>query len=105
MTGNNLRAAVAESRYSALAFRNGSTPMPRYYFHLEDGQVLLDDTGSELGDVAAAQNEALRASGDLLRGGRATAHFWNGTPWRMWVTDKPDGEGKTFFTLRFSGEM
>jgi hypothetical protein len=43
--------------------------MPRYYFHLEDGQVLLDDTGSELGDVAAAQNEALRASGDLLRGG------------------------------------
>ena len=40
--------------------------MPRYYFHLEDGRHLLDDTGLDLLDIAAAQNEALRASGDLL---------------------------------------
>jgi hypothetical protein len=39
------------------------------------------------------------------RGLRATAALWNGTPWRMWVTDQPNGEGKTFFTLRFSAEM
>ena len=80
--------------------------MQRYYFHLENGQILLDDAGVELRDIAAAQNEALRASGEILRAGaRATAPLWNGTPWRMWVTDKPNGEGKTFFTLRFSAAM
>jgi hypothetical protein len=79
--------------------------MPRYYFHLENGQSLLDDTGVELPGIAAAQNEALGASVDMLKDRpRATATLWNGTPWRMWVTDKPNGEGKTFFTLRFSAE-
>ena len=43
--------------------------MPRYYFHLEDGQSLLDDTGLHLRDLAAAQDEAVRASGNLLKGG------------------------------------
>jgi uncharacterized protein DUF6894 len=57
--------------------------MPRYYFHLENGQSLLDDAGLDLADIAAAQNEALQASGELL---------------------KPNGEGKTFFTLRLSAE-
>jgi hypothetical protein len=33
--------------------------MTHYYFHLENGQTLLDDTGVELRDIAAAQNEAL----------------------------------------------
>jgi hypothetical protein len=80
--------------------------MTHYYFHLENGQTLLDDTGVELRDIAAAQNEALRASSDIFRAGaRATATLWNGTPWRMWVTDNPKGEGKTFFTLRFSAAM
>ena len=78
--------------------------MPRYYFHLEDGQRLLDDTGLDLADIAAVQNEAVRTSAELLRGGHSGT-LWNGTPWRMWVTDKPKGEGKTFFTLRFSAEM
>jgi hypothetical protein len=80
--------------------------MPCYYFHLENGQSLLDHTGLELSDIAAAQNEALRTSSGIMNGGpRCTATLWNGTPWRMWVTDKPTGEGKTFFTLRFSAEM
>ena len=80
--------------------------MQRYYFHLENGQILLDDTGVEMRDITAAQNEALRASRDILKAGaRTTATLWNGTPWRMWVTDKPDGEGKTFFTLRFLAAM
>jgi hypothetical protein len=79
--------------------------MPRYYFHLEDGQVVLDDTGLELCDIAAAKSEALLTSGELIKdASRATATLWNGTPWRMWVTDNPNGEGKTFLTLRFSAE-
>ena len=39
--------------------------MPRYYFHLGDGQSLLEDTGLHLRDLAAAQDEAVRASGNL----------------------------------------
>jgi Domain of unknown function (DUF6894) len=77
--------------------------MPRYYFHLEDGRRLLDDTGLDLADIAAVQNEAVRASADILKGGPRPT-LWHGTPWQMWVTDKPNGEGKTFFTLRFSAE-
>ena len=76
--------------------------MPRYYFHLEDGQCLLDENGLDLPDIVAAQDEALRTSGDLLRGGEGD--IWNGSAWRLWVTDGPNGQGKTFFTLRFSAE-
>jgi hypothetical protein len=47
--------------------------MPRYYFHLEDGRCLLDDNGLDLPDIVAAQDEALRTSGNLLWGGRATS--------------------------------
>ena len=78
--------------------------MPRYYFHLEDGQSLLDDTGLHLRDLAAAQDEAVRASGNLLKGG-PNGTLWNGIPWRLWVTDGPNREGKTFFTLRFAAEI
>jgi hypothetical protein len=77
--------------------------MPRYYFHLQDGHTLLDSDGLELIDLAAAQKEAVRASADVLKGGPG-ATLWEGTPWRLWVTDKPDGGGQTFFTLRFSAE-
>ena len=45
--------------------------MPRYYFHLEDGQCLLDENGLDLPDIVAAQDEALRTSGNLLKGGGA----------------------------------
>jgi hypothetical protein len=79
--------------------------MPRYYFHFEIGEILHDDIGQELPDIAAAQHEALRATSDFMRGGaRATVNLWNGTPWRVWVTDKPNGEGETFVTLRFSAD-
>jgi hypothetical protein len=79
--------------------------MPRFYFHVENGETLLDETGIELRDIAAAQDEALQASADVLKDGLcAVVALWNGTPWRMWVTDKPNGEGKIFFTLRLSGE-
>jgi hypothetical protein len=79
--------------------------MPRYYFHLQNGELLLDGTGHELPVLAAAQHEALQTSSDILRGGvRATASLWSGTPWRLWVTDSPNGEGKTLFTLSFSAE-
>jgi hypothetical protein len=60
--------------------------MPRYYFHLEDGQCLLDEHGLDLPDIVAAQDEALRTSGNLLKGGSAKRDLWNGAAWRLWVT-------------------
>jgi hypothetical protein len=79
--------------------------MPRFYFHMEDGDTLLDETGAELRDIAAAKDEALQTSADVLKDGlRAGAALWNGMPWQMWVTDKPNGEGKIFFTLRLSAQ-
>ena len=39
--------------------------MPCYYFHLGDGQSLLEDIGLHLRNLAAAQDEAVRASGNL----------------------------------------
>jgi uncharacterized protein DUF6894 len=77
--------------------------MPQYYFHVEDDKRWLDDLGQELPDIAAARTEALRVSGELLKDS-PTVGLWHGTPWRLWVTDKPEGEGTTFFTLRFSAE-
>jgi uncharacterized protein DUF6894 len=78
--------------------------MPRYYFHVEDGRRIFDDVGEDLPDISAAQTEALRASNDVLKGG-PMGSIWRGTPWRLWVTNMPNGEGTTFLTLRFSGEM
>ena len=52
--------------------------MPRSYFHLEDGQCLLDENGLDLPDIVAAQDEALRTSGNLLKGGGAKRDVWNG---------------------------
>jgi hypothetical protein len=79
--------------------------MPRYYFHWENGHILHDGNGLELPDLAAAQHEALETSIDLIKGRVALTTLWNGTPWRMWVTDKPNGDGKTLFTLRLSADM
>lgn len=80
--------------------------MPRYHFHLENGEISLDPVGSELRDLDAAKHVSLLMSGDLLKGGPdATASLWNGIPWRLWVTDEPAGSGNAFFILRFSAEM
>ena len=71
--------------------------MPRYFFHVHDGSSLPDDEGTELRDLYAAQEEAIRLSGELLRdmGGR----FWDGAVWNLEVTDEA---GRILFTLRFS---
>jgi hypothetical protein len=74
--------------------------MPRYYFHIKR---ILDEDGQELENVDAARRLALRASAELLRNG-PKGDFWNGSPWRMWVTDKPKGEGQTLFAVRFAVE-
>ena len=71
--------------------------MPRYFFNVFDGYSSLDMDGTELPDIYTAQNEAIRFSGEILReeGGK----FWNGTEWKLEVTDE---SGTVLFTLHFS---
>jgi hypothetical protein len=73
--------------------------MPRYFFHVQDGQTFLDKEGSELPGLKEVRAEAIMASGEMLRdNGRS---FWGGTEWRMWVTDEG---GNTVCTMKFSAE-
>lgn len=75
--------------------------MSRYYFNVNDGANLLDDHGAELPDLAAARGEAVRLAGEVLKEG-SIGELWNGTPWRMTVTDGPNETGKVLFVLHFS---
>jgi len=43
--------------------------MQRYYFHLKDGRLSLDEEGTEFPDIQAARREAIRYSGEVLRDG------------------------------------
>ena len=73
--------------------------IPRYFFHVHDGNLTRDSEGTELPEIYAAQEEAIHLSGELLRemGGK----FWDGAVWSLNVTDEA---GRILFTLRFSAE-
>ena len=77
--------------------------MPLYYFHISNGETILDDHGTELPDLAAARLEALRASRELAFTGHP--HFWAGERWRIWVTDKPSAAGPTLLAVEVSGSL
>lgn len=79
--------------------------MPRYFFNIEDSITILDDTGQMLADLTEAKSTAIRTAGELLKDGPNGEGFWAGLPWQLWVTDGPNGGGKTFFTLRFWAEL
>ncbi len=50
-------------------------------------------------DIYAAQEQAIRTSGEILRdmGGK----FWDGTDWKLEMADE---HGQVLFVLRFSAE-
>ena len=73
--------------------------MPRYFFNVYDGYSSLDTDGTELPDIYTAQGEAIRLSGEILR--EVGAKFWNGTEWRLEVTD---ADGAVLFVLSFSAQ-
>lgn len=58
--------------------------MPRYFFHVTDGYSARDTEGTELPDIYAAQDQAIRTSGEILRD--MGARFWDGTEWKLEVT-------------------
>jgi len=75
--------------------------MPRYFFHIHDGTSALDDTGTELPDLASAQSAALQTSGEIIKQA-SMENLWKGVPWEMSVTDGPQQDSRTFFVVRFS---
>jgi hypothetical protein len=76
--------------------------MALYYFHLKDGATILDSDGSDLPDLAAVRRAAIATTTDVLGGIKAGPAFWSGEPWKLWVTDGPDGTGATLLTLQFA---
>jgi len=73
--------------------------MPRYFFHVIDGTSEPDETGTELPDIYAAQAQGVRLSAEILQ--EIGAQFWNGTDWRLEVTDEHD---QIQFVLHFAAE-
>ena len=76
--------------------------MPRFFFHVRDGQDLPDTEGTELPNLAAVRTEALKASGEMLRDNKGRAEFWSGHDWTMNVHDEA---GRPVLTLRFAGAL
>lgn len=74
--------------------------MPRYFFNVQDGRDIPDDTGTLCADPQAACAEAVIASGALLRD--LGARFWQDADWRMHVTDE---QGGTVCDLRIKGTV
>ncbi len=69
--------------------------MPRYFFHIHNGQEIPDESGTVFPGVKEAREEAVKTAGELLRGdGR---DFWEGPDWTMRVTD---ATGVPVFTIK-----
>lgn len=75
--------------------RPRDSPVPRFFFHVEDGP---DDLGMELPSVADAKCEAARYAGKLLSDAAAT--FWTSGEIAMTVTNDA---GLALFILNISG--
>ena len=73
--------------------------MPRYFFHIYDGEPQLDLEGTELPDIHIAQSQAIRMSGEIMRD--LGAKFWDGANWRLEITD---AVGRKLFIIHFSAE-
>ena len=73
--------------------------MPRYFFHVADGEDLPDEVGTILPNTAAARVQAIATAGAMLADRGPT--FWGGTEWRMTVVNEA---GVRVCLLRFSAE-
>jgi hypothetical protein len=71
------------------------------YFHISDGQTTLDGLGTELSDVASVRAEAVRTCRELLNLGHGE-QLWDGEPWKVWVTDQPNGAGRNIGNIEIT---
>lgn len=72
--------------------------MPRYFFHIHDGQSSMDMDGTELANLRTARHEAVRFAGGVLRD--ESRSFWDSPDWRLEVTD---AAGLILFALHVLG--
>jgi len=72
--------------------------MAMHYFHMANGHTTFDSVGTDLPDLQSVRKETLRAGREMLNLG-GSEPLWAGEPWRVWVTDEPDGSGQTILTL------
>lgn len=70
--------------------------MPRYFFHVMDGQDFPDHQGVEVADLPDARRHAIRVAGNLLLDISDT--FWSTGEWTIRVADYRD---LTQFQLTF----
>jgi hypothetical protein len=68
--------------------------MALHYFHMSNGETILDVKGTDIPDSSSVRKEAVRTARDLLNL-RETDKLWDGNPWKVWVTDRPNGAGRT----------
>lgn len=75
--------------------------MPRFFFHVDNGEFVPDHVGTDLPDVNAARMEAVRAAGEMINDAKES--FWEHlTPWLMHVTDV---DKRLQFTLEFVAKV
>ena len=75
--------------------------MPRYFFHVDNGEFIPDPSGTELPDIQAARVEAVQAAGEMIN--EKGQSFWEHmTPWVMNVTDS---NKRLLFTLEFVAKV
>jgi hypothetical protein len=67
--------------------------MPRYFFNVVDGRAYADSEGMELLNIKAAEREAIRTAGEIIR----DDHF-RGENWALEVLDE---YRNVVLTLRF----
>jgi hypothetical protein len=51
----------------------------------------LDSEGCDLPDLSAVRHAAIATTTEVLGGIKAGPTFWSGEPWKLWVTDEPNG--------------
>src|SRR5215468_1293880 len=84
-------ARANESVLPLAGFRTRSTAMPRYYFHITNGQESLDNPkGMDLPGNATARQEAVVLASEL-RHGKVTP----GRNWQGWFVSVVDQHGRT----------
>jgi hypothetical protein len=77
------------------------TQSNQFYFNVMNGETELDPDGTQLSGIAEARIQALEMLGAMLREAASNFH-WGGAPWRVWVSDGPQGSGNVLFTLLVS---
>lgn len=75
--------------------------MSRYFFHIHNGDPVLDDVGLELPDILAARIAAIELSGEILKHD-LTDPFLPHVFWQIEVSDSPELGGRSLFILQFS---